>query len=52
MSCGVGHRRGSDPALLWIWRSPVATAPIEPVALEPPYATDSALKDKKTTKKT
>ena len=27
-SCGVGHRRGSDLALLWLWRRPVATAPI------------------------
>ena len=26
MSCGVGHRRGSDPALLWLWCRPVATA--------------------------
>ena len=38
MSCGVGCRRGSDPALLWLWRWPVATAPIRPLACEPPYA--------------
>jgi len=38
MSCGVGCRRGSDPALLWLWRRLVATAPIRPLAWEPPYA--------------
>ena len=33
MSCGVGCRRSSDPALLlWLWRRPVATAPIRPLA--------------------
>ena len=26
VSCGVGCRRGSDPALLWLWRRPVAKA--------------------------
>ena len=53
MSCGVGHRHGSDPMLwLWLWCRPVATAPIEPLAWEPPYAVDVALerqKDKKNT---
>src|SRR5512135_1808292 len=34
MSCGVGCRRGSDPALLWLWCRPVATAPIRPLAWE------------------
>jgi len=38
VSCGVGCRRGLDPALLWLWRRPVATAPIQPLAWEPPYA--------------
>ena len=38
MSCGVGCRRGSDPALLWLWRRLVATALIQPLAWEPPYA--------------
>ena len=42
MSCGVGCRRGSDPALLWFWRRPVATAPIQPLAWEPPYAAGAA----------
>ena len=44
MSCGAGHRRGLDLALLWLWRRPVATAPIGPLAWEPPYASGVALK--------
>ena len=47
MSCRVGHRRGSDPALLWLWRRLAATAPIRPLAWEPPYATGAALKRQK-----
>ena len=43
VSCGVGHRGGSDLALLWLWRRLVATAPIRPLAWEPPYATGAAL---------
>ena len=43
MSCGGGRRRGSDPALLWLWCRLVATAPIQPLAQEPPYATGAAL---------
>ena len=42
MSCGVGYRRGPDPALLWLWCRPVATAPIRPLAWEPPYAAEAA----------
>ena len=38
MSYGVGRRRGLDPALLWLWHRPVATAPIGPLNWEPPYA--------------
>ena len=49
MSCGVGRRRGSDPELLWLWCRPVATAPIGPLAGEPPYAKGTALKSKKIT---
>ena len=50
-SCGIGHRRGSDPELLWLWRRLVATAPIGPLAWEPPYASGAALKiTKKKTK--
>ena len=47
MSCGVGCRRGSDPTLLWWWHRPVAAAPIQSLAWEPPYATGSALKRQK-----
>ena len=28
LSCGVGHRHGSDPILLWLWCRPGATAPV------------------------
>ena len=42
MSCGVGSRSGSDPALLRLWCGPAATAP---------YAVGVALEDKKTKKK-
>ena len=31
-----------DPALLWPWRRPVATASIQPLAWEPPYAAGAA----------
>ena len=47
MSCGVGRRRGSDPALLWLWRRPVAAALIGPLAWEPPYAAGAALEQAK-----
>ena len=47
VSCGVGHRRGSDSALLWLWHRPAATAPIQPLAWEPPWATRAALKRQK-----
>ena len=43
MSCGVGRRRGLDPVLLWLWRRLEATAPIRPIAWEPPYAAGAAL---------
>ena len=42
-----GCRCGSDPALLWLWCRPAATAPIRPLAWEPPYAASAALKSKK-----
>ena len=48
MSCGVGHRCGLDPVLLWLWHKPVATAPVQHLAWESPYAMGAALKkDKK-----
>ena len=51
MSCGVGHRCGSDLALLWLWPRSAATAPIGPLAWEPPYTVGAALKRTKKTKK-
>ena len=51
MSCDVGHRCSVDPALLWLWRRRAATAPIRPLAWEPPYATGMALKGQKKAKK-
>ena len=43
VSCGVGYRHGSDPELLWLWHRLAATAPIRPLAWEPPHATGAAL---------
>ena len=51
MSCGVGCRCGSDPALLWLWRRLAATAPIRPLAWEPPYAVGAAQEKAKRQKK-
>ena len=51
MSCGVGHRHGLDPTLLWLWRRPAATAQIGPLAWEPPYAAGTALAKAKRKKK-
>ena len=39
----VGHRSGSDPDLLWLWR--------RPLAWEPPYAADAPLEKTKKRKK-
>ena len=52
MRCGVGHRQGSDLGLLWLWLwcRPAATALIQPLALEPPYAMGAALKRQKKNK--
>ena len=47
MNCGVGHRCGLELALLWLWHRPAATAPIQLLAWEPPYAVGVALKKKK-----
>ena len=55
MSCGVGHRHGSDPTLLWLWCRPAVTAPNGPLAWEPPYAVGVApekTKNKKQKSKT
>ena len=50
MSCGVGRRHGWDLAFLWLWRRQVPTVLIRPLAWEPPYAADAALKRQKTNK--
>ena len=51
MSCGVGCRHGLDPALLWLWRRLADTAPIRPLAWEPPCAVGAALKKDQKKKK-
>ena len=33
MNGGVGHRRGSDPLLLWLWRRLAAVAPVRPLVI-------------------
>ena len=38
INCGVGCRRGSDLALLWLWNRMAAVAPTGPLAWEPTYA--------------
>ena len=48
MHCGVGRRHSSD---LSLWRRPVATALIPPLAWEPPYATGVAQEIAKRQKK-
>ena len=47
MSCGIGRRCGSDSTLLWLWRRPVATAQIGPLAWGPPHAEGAALEKAK-----
>ena len=49
-SYGVGHRHGSDLALLWLGCRPAVTDLIQPLAWEPPYAMGVAAL-KKTNKK-
>ena len=43
LCCGVGHGHDSDPVWLWLWLWRATTAPIRPLAWEPPYV---ALKSK------
>ena len=43
MSCGVGCRRSSDPALLWLWCRLASPALIRSLVWEPPYAAGVAL---------
>ena len=51
VSCGVGRRRGSDPALLRLWRRLAATAPVRLLSWEPPYAPGAAQEIAKRQKK-
>ena len=50
----VGHGRGSDLVLLWLWCRPVAIASIRPLAWDLQYASGVTLKrqEKKKDKKT
>ena len=47
VSCGVVHRCGLDPELLWLWRRLAALALIWLLAWELPCATSAVLKSKK-----
>ena len=47
----VSNSISSDLALLWLWHRPAATAPIGPLAWEPPYATGAAPEKAKKQKK-
>ena len=51
MSCGVGHRRSLDPAMLWLCSRLAATALIRPLAWEHPYAKGAAQEMAKKKKK-
>ena len=51
MKCCIGHRNGSDLALLWLWHRPAATAPIRTLAWEHQYAMGTASKRPKKKKK-
>ena len=47
MSFSVACKHDLDPALLWLWCRPGASALIGPLAWELPYATGTAVKRKK-----
>ena len=47
----MGRRCILDPALLWLWHRPVATAPIRPLAWEPLYAAGAVQEKAKRQKK-
>ena len=49
---GVDRRSSLDLKLLWLWLWPAATALIQPLAWESPYAADAALKSKNNNNKT
>ena len=46
-SCEVGHRCGSDMALLWLLRRVATAALIRPLTWELPYAEGAVLKKEK-----
>ena len=48
VSCGVGRRCSLDLELLWLWCRLAVTTLLRPLAWEPPYAMDLALKRQKT----
>ena len=47
VSCGLGHRHGLDPALLWLWHRLAAVTPIWPLAWELPHGIGEAVKRQK-----
>ena len=47
----VVNESDQEPWLLWLWRRPVVTAPIGPLAWEPPCASGAALEKAKRQKK-
>ena len=47
MNCGIGHRHGLGPVLLWLRCRLAAAALIQSLAWELPYAADAALKKEK-----
>ena len=51
MSCTVGRRYSSDPALLWLWHRLATAAQIQPIPWELPYAAGEGLKKSKTKQK-
>ena len=51
VSCYIGRKCSSDPALLWLWRTLASTAPIWPLSWESHYALCVALKTKRQKKK-
>ena len=47
MSYGVDHKRGSDLALLWLWRRLAAVAAVRLLVWELPYVAGAANKRQK-----
>ena len=45
MTCGVGHRYGWHPALLWLWHRAAAAALMQTLVWEFPNAQSVALKE-------